>query len=1258
MQNLNEPPTKGSIRYSRVLTLPRTVAVASSVTVGLAIYILLGPTLRLAGREDVVGSYLLLLILALPIALTLAERAGVISGRGGVYNLVRTRGNLVLSFSTGWLLIGGQISLIALLGWGLAVHLDVLLVRLLERQIDLDQIAALVIGLVIANHILSTRVRWSARTAGIFASIAILTAMVAANLLRGIENPLQNWVSYSSNDMFTAAVLLGAGLWGFYFIIHARDEVIRPTKTIPKALLISLGLMAGLGIVAGLAIRQYPSSVTNLLTPLLQITENSGILPDLLVAILYAIAGIIIILSALNRAIVNTVETTGILIRDGFLPDRLNRQINKNGSPVLLLIGLAVSAMLLIFFVDTLLILALVALSFFWTAALAHVPDLFRRKPNLPDNRRPKLPFHPLFPGLTVATGLLLPAITFDGGVWFWIIGWAVAGALVYVFYANTHAAKIRRSESVVGKEDQHVTGQAKTRYKVLVVANEPARARRLIDLGKRLARARQGDLVVLQILVLADQMPDYIKRQRAQSAWKQLSEQIDSLAITDVHIEAVVRLTASMADGIVASVSDEQADLLVLDWHEESEDIREASFDFKFDTILRHARCDIVIVKGDLPEQAHAIVAPTAGGPNAPTAARIGADLSMADESSIVVVHVVTEPETQQVRETAQMKLDATLLALQDVGSVESRIVYRHTVSAGLASEIEKAVMLVIGAAQEGVFERSYFGGQAIRIAEDFNIPAIMASTRRRTHYTALTLLWDALSGPLPKLTRRRRADVVAGMRVGAQPTVDFFVLILLSAVIATLGLLQNSAAVIIGAMLVAPLMTPILSMGMSMVVSDLKQLRVAAEATVQGAALAIVVGVVTVLLSPIQTVTIEILSRTTPNVLDLVVALASGAAAGYAVSRKEVAAALPGVAIAAALVPPLCVVGIGFGMADITIATGALLLFITNLVAIVFAAALTFIALGFFPERENRNEVFKGLRITVILLAIVAGILIVATISTSRQLALIKTVEQVLDDGLEDAAEVDVISVRRQGDYYLITADILSYENVDVTAAQLQRTEDELTRALEAPVQLTATVISGYSGDINDLDKLLLINDMFTTAVTELNADIAWLDVGRTDNGYLISTVIILYEDSLLTEAHLHIIQLEISTEIRSEVTTDATFIHGTRAKLDPVTASTKTPTTTPSPTAERDGLRPAKPTDTPQPVPTDTPTSIPEPTNEPTSEPTRGPTRTPTDVPTQEPTEEPLPSPTSAPTLEPTEEPTAVPTEEPPAATPAGG
>jgi uncharacterized hydrophobic protein (TIGR00271 family) len=121
----------------------------------------------------------------------------------------------------------------------------------------------------------------------------------------------------------------------------------------------------------------------------------------------------------------------------------------------------------------------------------------------------------------------------------------------------------------------------------------------------------------------------------------------------------------------------------------------------------------------------------------------------------------------------------------------------------------------------------------------------------------------------------------------------------------------------------------------------------------------------------SPLEP-TAEILSRTSPNVLDLLVALLSGAAAAYAVSRSQLAAALPGVAIAAALVPPLCVVGYGLGTGQFDIALGSSLLFVTNLAAIVVAAAAIFLLLGFRPplRLERGQQARQGLNLALILL------------------------------------------------------------------------------------------------------------------------------------------------------------------------------------------------------------------------------------------------------------------------------------------------
>jgi len=178
----------------------------------------------------------------------------------------------------------------------------------------------------------------------------------------------------------------------------------------------------------------------------------------------------------------------------------------------------------------------------------------------------------------------------------------------------------------------------------------------------------------------------------------------------------------------------------------------------------------------------------------------------------------------------------------------------------------------------------------------------------------------------------------------------VNYWLELLLSAGIATLGLVLNSPAVVIGAMLVSPLMGPLIAAGLAFAAADLYlgiksglQLAMSLAASVLFAAL-----IVWVL--PLDTPTPEIQARTQPNLLDLGVALFSGLAGSLLVSRSRStggggAAALPGVAIAVALMPPLCVIGFGLGAGFVwSIMYGASLLFLTNLAAIVFSGFMVF--------------------------------------------------------------------------------------------------------------------------------------------------------------------------------------------------------------------------------------------------------------------------------------------------------------------------
>lgn len=171
---------------------------------------------------------------------------------------------------------------------------------------------------------------------------------------------------------------------------------------------------------------------------------------------------------------------------------------------------------------------------------------------------------------------------------------------------------------------------------------------------------------------------------------------------------------------------------------------------------------------------------------------------------------------------------------------------------------------------------------------------------------------------------------------------------LIVISVAISLLGLLIPSVAVLIGAMLLSPLMMPIIGLGFGIATLDFREIRRAAIALAAGAAIAVVLSTVLVSISPVQTITSEIAGRTRPTLFDLLVALLSAVAGAYALIRGR-GGTVVGVAIAIALMPPLAVVGFGIATWNWTVFSGSLLLFLTNAVTIALTAALTARVYGF---------------------------------------------------------------------------------------------------------------------------------------------------------------------------------------------------------------------------------------------------------------------------------------------------------------------
>jgi uncharacterized hydrophobic protein (TIGR00271 family) len=192
-----------------------------------------------------------------------------------------------------------------------------------------------------------------------------------------------------------------------------------------------------------------------------------------------------------------------------------------------------------------------------------------------------------------------------------------------------------------------------------------------------------------------------------------------------------------------------------------------------------------------------------------------------------------------------------------------------------------------------------------------------------------------------LPQFTPDIAWDLRESVYRDSQLTRGYVLMTALSAGIATLGLLQSSTAVVIGAMLISPLMSPIAALGFGFASVHGDRIREAARVVAVGAAIGILTAVLITLISPIRNATPEILSRTQPTLLDLGVALFSGIAGGYATVIRKGETAI-GVAIATALMPPLAVLGYAIGMLHVRFALGALLLFLTNLAAITFSFAV----------------------------------------------------------------------------------------------------------------------------------------------------------------------------------------------------------------------------------------------------------------------------------------------------------------------------
>ncbi|MBE9141962.1 DUF389 domain-containing protein [Planktothrix mougeotii] len=242
-------------------------------------------------------------------------------------------------------------------------------------------------------------------------------------------------------------------------------------------------------------------------------------------------------------------------------------------------------------------------------------------------------------------------------------------------------------------------------------------------------------------------------------------------------------------------------------------------------------------------------------------------------------------------------------------------------------------------------------------------------------------------------------RQDLMAESR----PSFNYMILVITACLIATFGLLSNSTAVIIGAMLVAPIMLPLRGLAFGILENDQELSRSGIISIVVGTIVALILSITLGKIVGIEDFGSEVLARTEPNLIDLGIAVVAGGLSGFTKVEKGISDAVAGTAIAVALMPPLCVIGLTLSQGFYDLSYGATLLYLTNLIGIALACMIVFVLAGY-------SQLKREFVITLIVASVLAIPLGISFLQFVTQLRLQTDLRNIFQDKTLTGQRVDL--------------------------------------------------------------------------------------------------------------------------------------------------------------------------------------------------------------------------------------------------------
>jgi uncharacterized hydrophobic protein (TIGR00271 family) len=596
---------------------------------------------------------------------------------------------------------------------------------------------------------------------------------------------------------------------------------------------------------------------------------------------------------------------------------------------------------------------------------------------------------------------------------------------------------------SAAPKNQVPVPDHAKT---ILVPIANPDSAHALLSLAGSLADSTDGRVIALAVVVGDDSVEEQ------KDALHKLEDAVAAIPeVAGTKVEMATRSAPTVARGILDAGSEMGADMILLGVHQSRKG--DVALGPVVEAVMSTSDADVLVVR--IPPRASGpfngikrVLVGVDGSDESRVAVRVGLLIAESVGATVVALHV---QGSEVPRAIGLATIERSLEGVAGSHVCTRELVVANDVSRGILARAEATDLVVLGVnVGKHVLQ---WRDTAVAVDVLRNAPGPVITVGRQVSGRTVAGILRRIR---PKLTGIEQEAVIWQSERLAGLSVDFVLLSAISALLAAFGLLLNSPAVVIGAMLVAPLLGPLVAISVGLVTARLRLFSRAMFTVFVGAASGVACGWLLGLVVPLESPTAEMLARGNPTLLDAGVALAAGAVGAYATARKEIPAALAGVAIAAALVPPLGTIGLGIALGDWGLAFGATLLFLTNIVSVAVVGSGVFLWLGMRPGERGLRE--KRAALSLGLVGMMTLITVIVVLQVVEDARIVVVAERNLASALSDA---EVVSMEYEpGDPIRLLATVRT--QTTITPAQVAAIERGLEARFGADVELSVVIES----------------------------------------------------------------------------------------------------------------------------------------------------------------------------------------------------